>query len=79
VIVHRHRERYKNGWLVAEDWPTQELAVEAVELALKILPAGSGYAGSRSLDAVADFIVPLLGIDRSRPFGMSLLVEGDRP
>lgn len=74
MIVHRHRERYKDGWLIAEDWPTMEVAVHAAKLAVIILRPGSGYAGARNLDAVADFIVPLLGIDRGRPYGMSLLV-----
>lgn len=75
MIIHRHSEPYKDGYLVAEDWPTQELAFDAARLAVEILRVGSGYAGSRDLDAVADFIIPLLGVDRGRPFGMSLLFK----
>ena len=75
MIIHRHSEPYRDGHLVAEDWPTVEHAFDAARLAVEILRVGSGYAGSRDLDAVADFIIPLLGVDRGRPYGMSLLFK----
>lgn len=77
MIVFSHREPINGAHLVAEDWPTQEKAIEAAKLAVQILKTGSGYAGSRELDAVADFIIPLLGLDRDRPYGMSLREELD--
>lgn len=77
MIVFSHREPIRDGYMVAEDWPTQESAVQAAKLAVQILKPGSGYAGSREPDAVADFIIPLLGLDRDRPYGMSLREELD--
>lgn len=77
MIVYRSRVPFKKGYLIAEDWPSQEIADHAAKLAHTIL-TGSGYAGSRNLDAVADFMMGLFGVDASRPYGMTLLYEEDK-
>jgi len=62
-------------YVIAEDWPTVELTHEAAAAAAAMLKPKSGYAGSRNLDNVADFIAGLLNCrEKRRYYGCSILV-----
>lgn len=61
-------------YVIAEDWGSHAFAREAAKLAATILRPGSGYAGSRDLDKVADFVAGLLEIPNDKPYGCCLML-----
>ena len=72
-IVHK-----ATGWLpdgrriTCEDWPTPELAIEALAMAEHLMPA---QLLPVDFDALSDDVMHAIGIDPSRPFGCSVIVE----
>lgn len=60
-------------YVIAEDWGSHAFAREAATLAVKLLWTGSGYAGKRDLDLVADYIKGLLEIPNASPYGCCLM------
>lgn len=69
-IVHQ-----ATGWLTdgcritCEDWPSQELASDALAKAREWIWA------YHDVDALADTIMAELNVDPARPYGCSILVE----
>ena len=69
-IVHK-----ATGWLpdgrriTCEDWPSQELAIEALDKSREWIWA------YYDVDALADVIMAELNVDPARPYGCSILVE----
>jgi hypothetical protein len=61
-------------YVIAEDWGSHAFSREAAKLAANILKPGSGYAGSRDLDKVADFVAGLLEIPADKPYGCCLML-----
>lgn len=62
-------------YVLAEDWPTVELSQMAARTAASMLHPKSGYAGSRKLDDVSDFIAGLLHCrDKCRSYGCSIML-----
>jgi hypothetical protein len=61
-------------YVIAEDWGSHAFSREAAKLAANILKPGSGYAGSRDLDKVADFVAGLLEIPATTSYGCCLML-----
>ena len=62
-------------YVIAEDWPTLELTQMAARTAASMLHPQSGYAGSKELNNVADFIAGLLHCrSKARAYGCSIML-----
>jgi hypothetical protein len=61
-------------YVIAEDWPSPDLAAMAAQTAATILRPDSGYAGSRDLDIVANFVAGLLEISEDSGYACGLLL-----
>ena len=61
-------------FLVAQDWGSHAFSREAAKLAARLLKPGSGYAGSRDLDVIADYVRGLLELPAAAPYGYCLLL-----
>ena len=60
-------------YVVAEDWPVN-FGRDAAKMAAIMLRPGSGYAGSKDLDVVADYIRGLLELPADAPYGYCLML-----
>lgn len=61
-------------YVIAEDWPSPDLAAMAAQTAATILRPASGYAGSRDLDVVANYVAGLLEISEDNGYACGLLL-----
>jgi hypothetical protein len=60
-------------YLIAEDFPSLDLASTAAKLAVRLLEKDSGYAGERDLGSLADYVAGLCEIPEDSPHGCALL------
>lgn len=61
-------------YVIAEDWPSPDLAAMAAQTAVAVLRPASGYAGSRDLDVVANYVAGLLEITEDSGYACGLLL-----
>lgn len=49
-------------YVIAEDWPSADLAAMAATTAAVLLRGGSGYAGGKNRDAITEYVAGLLEV-----------------